>query len=88
MTATDGRVTCCWCQEDAQEPELVGFEVTAGSGPDGWPLYRCAACGPKATRPPEPRAAFSQELVAAIAWSLGADVLRQTIAAAQGRAER
>lgn len=74
MTATDDRVTCYWCQEDTDEAELVGVEVTAGSGPDGQPLYRCAACRPKATRAVE--YPFSQELVEAVAFSLGADVLR------------
>jgi hypothetical protein len=39
--------TCFSCEEDAQDPELIGVQVTAESGPDGWPLYRCAACGSK-----------------------------------------
>lgn len=57
--------TCFWCEEDTQDPVLVGVEVTAESGPEGWPLYRCTACESK---------------VAAIADSLRVNA-RQTIAA-------
>jgi hypothetical protein len=35
---------CFSCQEDIQDPEPVGVQVTAESGPEGRPLYRCAAC--------------------------------------------
>lgn len=61
---------CFSCEEDAQDPVLVGVEVTTESGPEGRPLYRCAACESK---------------VAAIADSLRA-AARQTIAAAQPEA--
>lgn len=73
--AAEGRPvteTCFWCEEDAQDPELVGVQVTAESGPDGQPLYRCAACGPNAK---------------AIADSLRANA-RQIIAAEQPGADR
>lgn len=36
--------TCFSCEEDIQDPEPVGVKVTAESGPEGWPLYRCDAC--------------------------------------------
>lgn len=85
--ATDELVTCYWCQEDTEDPELVGVEFSAGSGPDGQPLYRCARCGPMAIRAPE-YPGFSPELVEAVAFSLGADTLRQFIAVTLRRAER
>jgi hypothetical protein len=80
---------CFSCEEDIQDPDPdpVGFQVTAESGPEGRPLYRCAACDPTPKWAPVPPTVISPELTEAIAYHLGAEVLRDFLTD-QGRTDR